>query len=183
VPKTVLQLIGSTALLIASKYDERSPPAVDDFLYICDDAYDRRQLLRMEIRMLKVVNFDLGAPLSYTFLRRYARCSKQSLELLTLARYILEVSLLDYELVDMPDSLMAAAALSLALKMSKLEEWNLTLEYYSGYKISDLTELMHHLNYGVTNVRQKNLLTIPTKYSHQVFFSVAKLPPLEHCNL
>lgn len=52
---------------------ERTPPSVDDFLYICDDAYAREELLEMEISVLKTIGFDLGMPLSYTFLRRYAQ--------------------------------------------------------------------------------------------------------------
>lgn len=181
--KTVLQLVGSTALLVAAKYDERIPPAVDDFLYICDDAYTRRELLSMEIKLLKTVQFDLGAPLSYTFLRRYARCSKQSMELLTLARYILELSLLEYDLIDVPDSLMAAAALSLALRMSRAEAWNSTLEYYSGYTQTDFTDLVHRFNVMISNAKQKNFSTIPNKYSHKIFFEVAKKPPLSHNEL
>ena len=39
VRKEELQLVGATACLIACKVDERIPPLVDDFLYVCDDAY------------------------------------------------------------------------------------------------------------------------------------------------
>lgn len=46
---------------------------VEDFLYICDGAYSQRELIRMEMNVLKIVDFDLGIPLSYRFLRRYAR--------------------------------------------------------------------------------------------------------------
>lgn len=53
----------------------RMPPMVDDFLYICDGAYTKQELIRMEMHLLKVSNFDLGIPISYRFLRRYARVS------------------------------------------------------------------------------------------------------------
>lgn len=46
---------------------------VEDFLYICDGAYTQKELLRMEMNILKIVDYDLGIPLSYRFLRRYAR--------------------------------------------------------------------------------------------------------------
>ena len=46
---------------------------VDDFVYICDDTYAREELLEMERKTLKIIDFDLGVPLSYTFLRRYAQ--------------------------------------------------------------------------------------------------------------
>lgn len=54
---------------------------VEDFLYICDGAYTQRELIRMEANVLRVVNFDLGIPLSYRFLRRYARVNNAYLVL------------------------------------------------------------------------------------------------------
>lgn len=75
VSKETLQLVGASSMFIASKYDERLPPLVDDFLYICDGAYNRKEFLRMEINILKICKFDLGIPISYRFLRRYARVS------------------------------------------------------------------------------------------------------------
>lgn len=75
VTKDSLQLLGAAALLIACKYDERTPPLIDDFLFICDGAYKRTQLLKMEITVFKSIDFDLAFPLSYRFLRRYARVS------------------------------------------------------------------------------------------------------------
>lgn len=52
---------------------ERAPPCVDDFLYICDDAYKRSQLITMEIGILQALNFDINIPVPYRFLRRYAK--------------------------------------------------------------------------------------------------------------
>lgn len=75
VGKETLQLVGAASMFIASKFDERMPPLVDDFLYICDGAYKRRELLKMEMNVIKVIGFDLGIPISYRFLRRYARVS------------------------------------------------------------------------------------------------------------
>lgn len=42
-------------------------------MYVCDDAYNREEMLAMEQSILKTVGFDIGIPLSYRFLRRYAR--------------------------------------------------------------------------------------------------------------
>lgn len=73
VSKETLQLVGATAMFVASKFDERLPPLIDDFLYLCDGAYTRKEIVRMEISLLKVVDFNLGIPISYRFLRRFAR--------------------------------------------------------------------------------------------------------------
>ncbi|KAK2580934.1 hypothetical protein KPH14_006001 [Odynerus spinipes] len=171
-----LQLLGAASLFIASKYDERIPPMVEDFLYICDGAYTQRELIRMEMSVLKVVDFDLGIPLSYRFLRRYARCAKVSMPTLTLARYILEYSLMDYSTIRYSDSKMAASALLLALQMKDLGGWTQTLEYYSGYKVDDIRDIVHVLNEGLHRKHKEALVTIRNKYSHKIFFEVAKLP-------
>jgi len=176
VSKLHFQLLGATALLIAAKFDERIPPAIEDFIYICDDAYTRRDVVLMEIKILKTLNFDLCFPISYRFLRRFARCAKLSMETLTLARFVLEMSLMEYEIIEEADSRVAAAALLLALRMKGENEWSETLEYYSGYKECDLTILMYRLNELL--LTQTKCKTIRTKYSHEIFFEVAKISAL-----
>ncbi|KAK7067676.1 G2/mitotic-specific cyclin-B3 [Halocaridina rubra] len=178
-----LQLLGSTALFIACKFDERTPPYADDFLYICDDAYKRKELLSMEITVLKVIGFDLGIPLSYRFLRRYARCAKVSMEDLTLSRYILEMSLMDYELIDASDSALAAATLFLTRIIKGEPTWSPTLQYYSGYKLEDLYHIVHHLHNMISQPPKEHLKTIRNKYSHRVFFEVAKIQIPEQLNI
>ena len=74
----------------------------------------------MEMEVFKKLNFFVGFPISYRFLRRYALVSKMTMEQLTLARYILETSLMDYELISEKDSKVAAAALLLAMRMKKM---------------------------------------------------------------
>ncbi|XP_014615109.1 PREDICTED: G2/mitotic-specific cyclin-B3 [Polistes canadensis] len=171
-----LQLLGASSLFIASKYDERIPPMVEDFLYICDGAYSQGELIKMEISVLKVVDFDLGIPLSYRFLRRYARCGKVSMPTLTLARYILEYSLMDYSAIRFSDSKLAASALLLAFQMKDLGGWTPTLEYYSGYKVDEIRNIVYVLNEGLHRKHKEALVTIRNKYSHKIFFEVAKLP-------
>lgn len=52
--------------------------------------------------------------------------------LLTLARFILELSLMEYKTVSLSDSKQAAAALYLAFRMAKHSDWTESLEYYTG---------------------------------------------------
>ncbi|KAG9491954.1 hypothetical protein GDO78_000453 [Eleutherodactylus coqui] len=48
-----LQLVGTAAILLASKYEEICPPEIEEFVYITDDTYTKKQLLRMEHLLLK----------------------------------------------------------------------------------------------------------------------------------
>merc|ERR1712029_952822 len=177
VRKEDLQLVGATACLIACKVDERIPPMVDDFLYVCDDAYSREQLMKMERKMLSVVGFDLGYSLTYRFLRRYGRVCKVTMPVLTLARYILEYSLMEYSVnIETSESKLAAAAMVLALTMKEITGYKATLEYYSGYRLTDLNNIVQKLLKMLQRPAKENLKTIRSKYSHQVFHEVATTP-------
>ncbi|XP_019878089.1 G2/mitotic-specific cyclin-B3 isoform X2 [Aethina tumida] len=183
VGKDTLQLVGAAAMFIASKYDERMPPMIDDFLYICDGAYTRRELIRMEISILKVCQFDLGIPISYRFLRRYARVTKITMPVLTLARYILETSLMNYATVTIRDSILASASLFLALKMKNISGWTPALEFYTGYKYEDIKSTVQLLNNGLHKPISRKTVTVKNKYSHKIFFEVAKTPLISNENL
>ncbi|KAA0712108.1 G2/mitotic-specific cyclin-B3 [Triplophysa tibetana] len=171
-----LQLIGSTAMLIAAKFEEHCPPCVDDFLYICDDAYKRRELLSMEVNILQALNFDINIPVPYRFLRRYAKVAGVNMETLTLARYICELSLLEVELVSERSSRLACACLLLALITKDLGGWTSILQYHTGYASTDLSCLVRRLYAMLASPSHDKLKAVDNKYSHRVFFEVAKIP-------
>jgi cyclin B len=184
VTKENAQLVGACALFIAAKFDERQPPCADDFLYICDDAYTREQLLQMEENMLKQLRFDIGMPLSYRFLRRYAKATEATMELLTLSRYILEQSLLYLDYVHERESLMAAASFALALRMNQPDAdphklWTAKHVKYSEYTYEQLDAMVWRLNASLSaTAAMTKAKTIFNKYSHEVFFKVASIAPL-----
>lgn len=60
--RSKLQLVGTSALFIAAKFEEVYPPDVSEFVFITDDTYTKKQVLRMEHLILKVLSFDMAAP-------------------------------------------------------------------------------------------------------------------------
>lgn len=73
--RTKLQLVGVTAMLIASKYEEIYAPEVRDFVYITDKAYTKEEILKMEQNILYALDFNLTFPSSLRFLERYCKVS------------------------------------------------------------------------------------------------------------
>lgn len=73
VPKKQLQLVGVTAMFLASKYEEMYPPEISDFAYVTDKAYTTAQIRDMEMTILRVLKFQLGRPLPLQFLRRASK--------------------------------------------------------------------------------------------------------------
>ena len=68
-----LQLVGVTAMLLASKYEEIYPPQIRDLVFITDRAYNREQILEMESTMANALEFRLTVPTIYCFLLRYLK--------------------------------------------------------------------------------------------------------------
>ncbi|XP_074598798.1 cyclin B3 [Brevipalpus obovatus] len=186
VPKKNLQLVGATAMLIAAKFDERIPPAIEDLVYSCDNLYEKKQVILMEIEILNALDCYIGFPLSYRFLRRYARVGGMDMKELTLARYILEMSLMEYALIGERESFIAAAALLLARKMihrnkKEISLWSPNLQFYSGYTERELKSLVLELNTLISSkerFRSNKLDAVIRKYEHKVFLEVAKIAPL-----
>ena len=66
-----LQLVGITCMLLACKFEEVNPLAVDEFVYISDGAYSKEEVLRMESMVLGKLDFSLSAGTSKAFLKGY----------------------------------------------------------------------------------------------------------------
>lgn len=53
--KTQLHILGVTAILIATKYEEIYPPELKDLLVVSENKFSKAEVLRMEMDMLKVL--------------------------------------------------------------------------------------------------------------------------------
>ncbi|XP_065844306.1 G2/mitotic-specific cyclin-B-like [Oscarella lobularis] len=76
VAKNRLQLVGVTAMLVASKYEEIYAPELRDFVFIVDNAYTAAQIRATERTMLRLLKFELGKPLPLHFLRRNSKAGQ-----------------------------------------------------------------------------------------------------------
>lgn len=97
--RTKLQLVGVTAMLIASKFEEIYAPEVNDFVYITDKAYTREEILSMENSMLLALDFNICTPSSFRFLERYSKIAQVNSKQFNLARYLIELPLIEYRML------------------------------------------------------------------------------------
>ena len=128
ITRSKLQLVGVAAMFLASKVEEVYAPACSDFVYITDNAYTEDAIKQMEIKILQTLKFNLFEPLSLHFLRRFSKAGDVDVLQHSLAKFAIELALVEYDLVPIPGSKLAASALYLSLML--LEPQVLVMEYY-----------------------------------------------------
>lgn len=184
-PKKELQLVGVTAMFIASKYEELFPPDIDDFVYITDDTYKKKQILDMEKQIVKVLDFHLGKPLPTHFLRRYSKAAKAADKNHLAAKYLIEMASIDYSTAHYKPSEIAAAALYISLSLFPLANsteptvWTKTLEHYTHYTVQHLTPIVQRLAKVVKNAPKMKVHAVHHKYQSSKFERISVQPEFQ----
>ncbi|KAI0471615.1 cyclin-like protein [Xylariaceae sp. FL0804] len=137
-----LQLVGATAIFVAAKYEEINCPSVQEIVYMVDGGYTIDEILKAERFMLSMLNFELGWPGPMSFLRRISKADDYELETRTLAKYFLEVTIMDERFVASPPSYIAAGSHCLSRLILHKGEWTTAHVHYSGYTYSQLKPLV-----------------------------------------
>lgn len=169
-----LQLVGLVALLLACKYEEVSVPIVEDLVVISDKAYTRNDVLEMEKIMLNTLQFNMSLPTQYPFLKRFLKAAKSDKKLETLASFLIELALVDYEMLRYQPSLLAASAVYTAqCTIHGFSEWNSTCEFHSQYSENQLRECSRRMVSLHQKAATDKLTGVRRKYSSSKFGYIA----------
>ncbi|XP_074042550.1 G2/mitotic-specific cyclin-B2-like [Leptinotarsa decemlineata] len=179
-----LQLLGITAIFISCKYEETDVLELKDLVYMCDNTFSGKQILEMEWKVLKKLDFKLGCPSSLRFLRSFNEIAGVQSEHHSLRKFILELALLEYKTCYMKPSLQAAAAHCLAvgilggtIDLSQL--WTPSLIHYTNYRFSEFENVVVSLAKILIRTNScKFHATIRKKYAHQRYSRISYNPAL-----
>ena len=109
-----LQLVGTSAMLIALKYEEDHQLEIRDLVYMTNRACKHEDIVKMERIMLDSLSFNLGFPTPIQFLRRFSRAAHSDLFMHTLNKYLMELTIPEYNMLKYLPSEIAAAAVFIA---------------------------------------------------------------------
>ncbi|CAN9149146.1 unnamed protein product [Alternaria alternata] len=137
-----LQLVGVTAMFIASKYEEVLSPHVQNFRHVADDGFTEEEILSAERFVLAALNYDLSYPNPMNFLRRISKADNYDIQTRTLGKYLLEIGCLDHRFLAHPPSQVAAAAMYLARLVLERGPWDNTLTHYAGYSEEEIQPVL-----------------------------------------
>lgn len=175
VSRQKLQLVGVSAMLIASKYEEIYPPEVKEFEYVTDRAYKKEEILDMEGRILGCLKFNLTTPSSLKFLERYAMVARLDEKMLNMAKYLLELALVEYKMIKYTPSNIACSAIYLVNKIHKKEGWSSLMIKQGKYSETQLRPCAKDLCILLQNVGKSSLQAVRRKFSSNKYTQASKI--------
>uniref|UniRef100_A0A383W4K9 Cyclin N-terminal domain-containing protein n=1 Tax=Tetradesmus obliquus TaxID=3088 RepID=A0A383W4K9_TETOB len=173
-----LQLVGVTAMLIASKYEEIWAPEVNDFVYISDKAYTREDILAMEKQMLASLQYDLTVPTCFLFTARFRKAAgvADDLKVNQMCEYLSELCLVDVTTNKHSLSLLSAAVLHVALTaLGRADTYPRTLARHARYKLEEVLPAARHIVSLMRKAPESSLRAVYKKHCSSKFGEVAKV--------
>ncbi len=126
IPANKLQLVGVSALFIASKYEEIYPPELKDFIFISKGKFSKQDILNYEGLILSKLDFNILTISPLLLFNRLFFISAKSKENLRsvqmnhvyyLGHFLMELSLMEYSMLEFPSSIISSAALFFSRKI------------------------------------------------------------------
>lgn len=174
VRRSKLQLVGVSALLIASKYEEIYPPELRDLVYITDRAYTKQEIVEMENDVINTIKYNLTVPTTHAFLCRFLKAAHADRTMVQLACYLAERSLQEYSMLKFLPSVIAAASVLVSRKTLKRHPWSPTLVKYTKYDEAQLAACVAEMRECITPAGQQQA-AVSRKYTSPKFGAVASL--------
>lgn len=185
-PRKKLQLTGCCCLWISSKYHEIYAPEMDDFIYISDNAFSEKDLMKMEIEILKTLSFTLTVPTVLCFAQRYVKVAQYYLvkprEIKIISdfiMYIAESSLLTYSLCKKHPSCVGASAFVYACMATKVFSLKRFLDdglaKVIGYSLKQLMPALLEIDTMVRAVKKTKHKSVFKKYCSSKFSNISKI--------
>lgn len=168
------QLIGASALFIASKYEEINCPTLKEIVYMLNGSYERADIIEAERYLIDTLEFEIGWPGPMSFLRRISKADEYEYDIRTLAKYLVESTLMDSRLVSAQPSWLAAGAYFLSRVILGYNTWSQKHIFYSGYTQQQLIPLASIILDNCKDAPAHHN-AIYEKYSHRRFGSCSQI--------
>lgn len=169
-----LQLVGITSLMIVCKYEEIYPPLLKDYMAVCDNAYNKQQILEMEGAMINKLNFEMTTISCYALLEHLQVRIKMESKAFVFSRYILENAMFDLNSLKYTKVVLVAGAIFLVNKIFKRGTWKMSCEQATGVQELIAKQCAKDLFNTMQKMEGVNLSALKRKFSTPENFEVSK---------
>ncbi|XP_070620988.1 cyclin-P isoform X2 [Erythrolamprus reginae] len=166
-----LQLLSATCLFLACKLEEHTCPEPAQLCFMMEDSCSRKELLRMERKVLARLRFELHYANPIHLFRLLAEVAHCTLEVQFLALYFLEASLMDVDCLRFEPAQLSVAALSLARRLwweARIQDVDVLQECFPKFHLyseAELSAVFPHMAKAVLQGASTSLRAVFLKYS------------------
>ena len=130
------------------------------------------QLLDMEYRILRTLNYGITIPTAHSFLVRFLKAAHADKKLVQISCMVLDSTLLSYNLLEYLPSQLAAAAIAIARHSVGRNIWSPTLLRYAYYSQEEIVPVAQAVLAEKSQIAP-DLRSVYKKYSSTRFGAVA----------
>lgn len=173
--RSKLQLLGTTCLMIGSKVEEIYAPSPNDYIYITDKAYTKKELLEMEQRVLKTIQFHTTFITPLLYIRVFSRVLQNSSKIHVLATYLMLVAMENIGMLEiyLPSEIAAGAEyLALTSLDEPMTNWNTDILVVT---IDKAKQVASEILATVEILQNKNYTALKRQYAQSKFLEVSKI--------
>lgn len=178
IPRQLLQLVGVSSILIASKIEEIYFPEIWDLVAMTDGAYSCKDIVEMEANIASALEFEFGFVCPIFFFDYYARKVQFDEKKRFFGHFVMELCMLEYSMLKYTKVVIAAGAFYLCnCVFGGEKKGNLWFQLpFEEIEIKDVAKemLAIHLYQEKTKLKE-----IRVKYENEKFLKVANVK-LEH---
>ena len=177
ITRAKLQLLGIASLLIACKSQEIYYPQLNEFLDITDGAYAKNELIDMEKKVLKILDFNIVAPTANDFYNIITKAFCFDQKQFYLGKYFLESSLIDYRMIKYSSSVIGVSCAYIVMKFFGIDNYKIL---YKNEVVKEncpqkvIKEAARDICFLVKNLSQSTLKAVKDKYSLNHFLNVVQ---------
>ncbi|KAK9110005.1 hypothetical protein Sjap_018065 [Stephania japonica] len=180
IAKSEIQLVGLTALLLASKYEDFWHPRIKELISVSAGSYTSAHMLGMEKLILEKLMFRLNIPTPYVFMLRFLKAAQSDRKLENLSFYLIELCLVKYEALSFKASLLAASAIYVARCTLHMTPASTPLLCkHAHYEESQLRACANMILKFQKVASTGPLMVTYEKYAHPEHSRVAEITPIE----
>jgi len=177
IPRSKLQLLGVSSIMIACKQEEIYSPSIRDFVFITDNAYTKQEIFEMEYQILKTLEFNTVMASSLRFYELIAFDFNFESKHFNFGLYLLELYLIDYRMTKYLPSVIACTAAYIVMKFFKIP--NYTKIYSSWNRNTNSSSLIkdcaREICFLVDNINGSSLKATKKKFSQEKYDSVSSI--------
>ena len=173
ITRTNFQLLGITALMIASKHEEIDLPKIDDFIYITDNAYVKDEVIKMEQDVLATLNYSFLYPSPIKFFEYLSLNFNFEKKQHMMGKYLMESFLVDIKNIKYKPSIISCACTYIVMKFFKMKNYHDSYDkkFYTldetkdKFSEHDIKECAKDICLFVDNINKTNYQACQKKYS------------------